>query len=109
MRFVLLIETDEKVELERDLAADRASMAEYQKYARWLADSGKLVLGERLRPERDAKRVTNSVITDGPFAETREVIGGVFVLECVDLAEALEIAAQCPVGDDGWVTVRPTW
>jgi hypothetical protein len=45
--------------------------------------------------------------TDGPFAETKEVLGGYYVVECEDRAEAIEIAARIPIEDRAWVDVRP--
>lgn len=47
------------------------------------------------------------LVTDGPFAETAEELGGYFLLDCRDLDEALELAARCPMAADGSVEVRP--
>lgn len=69
--------------------------------------------GNRLRPPAQAKTVRRRggrvMVTDGPFAETHEWIGGFDVLECADLDEALEIAAQHPMATHGAIEVRPVW
>jgi hypothetical protein len=52
-------------------------------------------------------RSSEALITDGPFAETREWLGGYYLLECGDLAGALELAAKCPIAEHGTVEVRP--
>jgi hypothetical protein len=52
---------------------------------------------------RDGKRL----LTDGPFAETKEIIGGYYIIECANLDEAVEWAARCPAVADGVVEVRP--
>ncbi|GAA1661050.1 YciI family protein [Fodinicola feengrottensis] len=48
-----------------------------------------------------------ALMTDGPFAETNEQLGGYYILDCKDLDEALELAAQCPMAMDGSIEVRP--
>jgi hypothetical protein len=69
--------------------------------------------GERLRPVADARtvRIRNgkTVSVDGPFAETKEQLGGFYLLECDTEAEALELAAMIPGAKDGSVEVRPIW
>jgi hypothetical protein len=71
------------------------------------------LLGDRLRPVSDATtvRVRNDelLISDGPFAETKEQIGGFDVIECADLDEAIEVASKHPVARFGAVEVRPFW
>jgi hypothetical protein len=49
------------------------------------------------------------VIADGPFAETKEQIGGLFVVECADLDEAIEVASRIPAAEYGTIEVRPLW
>jgi hypothetical protein len=75
------------------------------------ADRGVLVASEPLQPPEAATTVRTvdgkTVNTDGPFAETKEWLGGYFVLDCRDLGEALELAASCPTARDGAVEVRP--
>jgi len=75
--------------------------------------SGKRVFGERLRPVEDAtlvrRRGGELLVTDGPFAETREWIAGFDVLECDSLEEAVAIAAQHPGARFGQIEVRAAW
>ena len=68
---------------------------------------------ERLRPTTDATtvRVNNGdvVTSDGPFAETKEQIGGFFLVDCKNLDEAIELAAKLPGARFGCIEVRPIW
>ena len=69
------------------------------------------VAGDPLQPESTATTVQvrdgRTLITDGPFTETHEHLGGYYVLECATLDEALELAAICPFAADGTIEVRP--
>jgi len=75
--------------------------------------AGKTVVAERLRPEAEASRVRvkagHHQVTDGPFAETKEGLGGFYLLECASREEALEWAKKVPIGEGGVVDVRPVW
>jgi hypothetical protein len=82
----------------------------------WLDDvqaRGKWVTGDQLAPPRRGRSVRvrdgNAVVSDGPFAETKEAVGGFDILECDSLEEAVEIAAAHPVAQIGTVEVRPFW
>ena len=74
---------------------------------------GVLQGGERLHPTTDATTVRvqdgQIVTSDGPFAETKEQIGGYFVVDAKDLDEAIEIAAKIPGAQKGSIEVRPIW
>jgi hypothetical protein len=74
---------------------------------------GVLQGGERLRPTSDATTVRvrdGEVLTsDGPFAETKEQVGGYFAVDCKDLDEAIKIASKIPTARDGSIEVRPIW
>jgi hypothetical protein len=111
MRYALLIYQDEAVEISAD---DRA--ARFASYASFIGDldsRGVLQAFARLQPTRTATTVRmrqgDLVIADGPFAETKEQIGGVFVVECADLDEAIAIAAGIPTADQDTIEVRPVW
>jgi hypothetical protein len=71
------------------------------------------ILGDRLAPLSASKTVRvrqgQLLVTDGPFAETREWIGGFDLLECGDIAEAVEIASRHPMARFGRIEVRPVW
>lgn len=80
----------------------------------WLAEvEGKRLIGERVRPSSDATTVRvrggETLLVDGPYAETKEQMAGFDVIECADLDEAIEIASRHPVARSGMVEVRPFW
>ena len=64
--------------------------------------------GNALEPTSTATTVRNDIVTDGPFAETKEVLGGYYLIDARDLDHALEIAKLCPAPFGG-VEVRPIW
>ncbi len=72
---------------------------------------GVFVAGHPLRPEHTAATVSvrdgETLITDGPFVETHEYLGGVYILDCRNLDEALGLAALCPFAGQGSIEVRP--
>jgi hypothetical protein len=80
-------------------------------YVQKLRTSGRLIMTHALRSATTAstlrKRDGKVLITDGPFAETKEQIGGFFLIEARDIAEALEIASQWPSARLGTIEVRP--
>jgi hypothetical protein len=67
---------------------------------------GKIVGGEALQPTTTATTIRGDVVTDGPFVETKEALGGYYLIEAKDLDQALEIGKLCPAGLGG-VEVRP--
>jgi len=88
-------------------------MAAYKAFSEALKKSGALVGSNRLRPTSTATtvRVANgkSQVLDGPYAETREQLGGYYLVDVVDLDAALAWAARCPGASHGIVEVRPVW
>lgn len=88
-------------------------MAEYGTFAEEMGRRGVLQGGERLRATTDATTVRvrdGEVLTSyGPFAETKEQIGGYFVADCKDLDEAIEVASKIPSARKGTIEVRPIW
>ena len=79
-----------------------------------MRDAGVLVSGHSLADLVTATTVQvgqdgRRTVTDGPFAETREVLGGYYVIECRDLDEAVLWAGRCPSAQHGTVEVRPVW
>jgi hypothetical protein len=113
MRYALLICNDEQTLLARSPEEAAAMMAEYGVFMEEMNRRGVLEGGERLRPTTDATTVRvidGEVLTsDGPFAETKEQIGGYFVVNAKDLDEALEIASKIPHAKQGSIEVRPIW
>ncbi len=113
MRYLLLICGDETAVEASSPEEGAAVMAAYGAFAEEAAARGVLRGGERLRPTTDATTVRlrddEVLTTDGPFAETKEQIGGYFVIECDDLDTAIEVAAKIPGARTGSIEVRPIW
>jgi hypothetical protein len=86
-------------------------MAAYEAFGRAAAEAGVLVGGEGLQPTSTATTVrvrdNETLTTDGPFAETREQLGGYYLLDCSDLDDAIGWAARVPGAQNGSVEVRP--
>lgn len=88
-----------------------AGMAEYFAFNQEARNAGVYVVGEALHPSNTATTVRvregKTLTTDGPFAETREMLGGFYILECKDLDEAILYASKIPGAHHGVVEVRP--
>jgi len=84
---------------------------DFQAYVDALRKAGAMVGGERLQPTRRGKRISRregkTKVIDGPFADTREQLGGYFLIEVADEAEALAWAEKCPAAEYGTVELRP--
>jgi hypothetical protein len=110
MKYVLLICDDETVSpSNEELEADPVHQA-------WYADlqrRGGMIVGARLRPVVDATTVRvrdgETLVSDGPFAETKDFVGGFVIVECADLDEAIKIASGHPYARWGGVEIRPVW
>jgi hypothetical protein len=113
MRYALLICTNEGQDASLDEKEGQALFAKYGQFMEEMEGRGVLQGGERLRPTSDATTVRvrddETLTTDGPFAETKEQIGGFYLVDCKDLDEAIEIAAKIPGAAHGSVEVRPIW
>jgi hypothetical protein len=113
MRYIMLICNDETAWEQRSEEVAAASMAEYGQFMEEMGGRNILQGGERLRPTSDATTVQvregKLITVDGPFAETKEQIGGYFVVDCRDLDEAIEVASKIPGAQDGSIEVRPIW
>jgi hypothetical protein len=113
MRYALLICTDQSAMEAASPAEAQASVAQYVAFGEEMGRRGVLQGGERLRPTTDATTVRvrdGEVLTsDGPFAETKEQIGGFYLVDCKDLDEAIEVAAKIPSARVGTIEVRPIW
>ena len=110
MKFLCLVWVETVMEELPAAEADR-TMGEYLEFARSIRASGHYVGGNRLLPRETAVtvRVRNGKVatTDGPFAETKEQLGGYFLVEASDLNEAILIASRIPSARDVCVEVRP--
>ena len=113
MRYLLLINADESSFDAVSPEEAAASMAAYGAWMERAQERGVLQGGERLRPTTDATTVRvrddKVLTTDGPFAETKEQIGGYFLVDCKDLDEAIELASGIPAAATGSIEVRPIW
>jgi hypothetical protein len=113
MRYAMLICVDEKWMASLDDTEESAILAGYGQFMEEMNARGVLQGGERLRPTSDATTIRvrdgETLTTDGPFAETKEQVGGYFIVDCKDLDEAIEIAAKIPSAAHGTIEVRPIW
>jgi hypothetical protein len=113
MQYLLLIYTNEAEYSARPQAEIAQMTAEFGTFTQGIVQSGNYKGGERLRPISTATtvRVRNgkTMTTDGPFAETREQLGGFYLIEAKNLDEASAIAAKIPSARYGSVEVRPIW
>jgi hypothetical protein len=111
MKFLLTIYNDER--RWSDASPDDVGqiMAAYEAFGRAAGEAGVLVGGEGLQPTSTATTVrvrdSETLTTDGPFAETREQLGGYYLLDCSDLDDAIAWAARIPDASSGSVEVRP--
>jgi hypothetical protein len=112
MRYLLLIYTAETDEQPPDDVA-AASHAAYGAFTADIKARGLFQAGEALTPTSTATTVRvvdgETVTTDGPFAETKEALGGFYLIEARDLDEAIETAAKIPAAAEGSIEVRPIW
>jgi hypothetical protein len=112
MRYLLLICSD-KNQPAPSPAQREAMVQGHGRFAQELHAAGKMVHGERLRPDADGSRVRFKAgqrqVMDGPFTETKEALGGFYLIECDTKQEALEWAKKVPLGEGGFIEVRPIW
>jgi hypothetical protein len=109
MRFVCLIYHDHAALEARTPAGEEQLTAECRAYDNGLRASGHLVLAHGLNPPASAKRVRyrkKTQVTDGPFAESKEQLIGLVIIDARDEAEALAIAARSPLARTGTIEVR---
>lgn len=74
-------------------------------YEKWAA-TGKLEPGHQLQPSNTAKTVRSTGVTDGPFIETKEALGGYSIIDAGTIDEAVEIVKTWPGVDRGWITIE---
>jgi hypothetical protein len=111
MQYILLIYNNESERFGRPPAEAQKHSAEYAEFTNDIKKSGHMLAGEPLEATTTATtvRVKNgkTLRTDGPFAETREQLGGFYIIEAKDLDEAVMIAAKIPDARYGSIEVRP--
>ena len=114
MKFLLMVCWDSK-KMDAQIEPDPTAAAEPEGFP-WLDDlqaRGAWLTGDQLAPPRRARSVRvrggKTTVTDGPFIETKEAVGGFDIIECGSLDEAVQIAAAHPVAQSGTIEVRPLW
>ncbi|MFF2632882.1 YciI family protein [Microbacterium sp. NPDC058021] len=107
MRYLMLVLTDP------DLDTPEEVPVPIEQWVQEAYDTGRAVTGDRLRPASEAttvrRRRREVIVSDGPFAEAYELIGGFDVLECDTLEEAVELASRHPMATAGVIQLHPAW
>jgi hypothetical protein len=113
MQYALFIYSDESGFQKLTNEQREQGMAAYTAYTQALKQAGVLQGSNRLRPVADSTtvRVANgkSQVLNGPYADTKEQLGGYFLIDVPDLDSALKWAARCPGASHGTIEVRPIW
>jgi hypothetical protein len=113
MQYMLLIYGDEKAAAAMPKADVNKTLPAYEAYTRALQGAGALVAGSRLQTTHSASTIRvrdgKSQVLDGPYAETKEQLGGYYLIEAETLDAAIEWAARCPGAAQGAIEVRPLW
>ena len=111
MQYLLLIYDNEKIWADMPEAESKQMFGEYMQFTQDIKASGHFIAGDALQPVHTATtvRVRNgkTTTTDGPFAETREQLGGYYLINAKDLDEATQIAARIPSSRIGSIEIRP--
>ena len=111
MQYMLLIYDPEKVWADLPKEESQKLFAEYMQFTADIKKSGHFVAGDPLQPTTTATTVRvrsgKTQTTDGPFAETKEQLGGYYLIEAKDLNDAIQVAAKIPSARYGSIEVRP--
>lgn len=111
MRYLMMIYYDEAEHPEEGTPAQEALWKQYNDFTKHVIDEGAYRGADALHSVATATSVRvrdqDAIVTDGPFAETKEQLGGFYLIECADLDEAIQIAAKCPGSLHGTVELRP--
>ena len=113
MKYLCLIYENEKGWEQLPKEQADAVMGEYFAFTDGIKQSGQYVAGDALHPTQTATtvRVRNGdqLVTDGPYAETKEALGGLFILEAESIDDACRLAAEIPAAERGAIEVRPVY
>ncbi len=111
MQYLLLIYANEQIYADMSPEQNEQLLGDYFAFTKSVKDSGNYRGGEALTPTNTATTVRvrdgKTLTTDGPFAETREQLGGFYLIEAADIDEAIKIAARIPDAKNGSIEVRP--
>ena len=113
MRYLLMIYTSESMDAALSPAGEEQLMAAYGAYSQALEQAKALVGAERLKPTDTATLVRvaqgKTEVLNGPYAETKEQLGGYYLIDVANLDDAIAWAARCPSAGVGTIEVRPVW
>ena len=113
MQYLLMIYRNEAEQAKMDAGTAKKMMEDYGAFTQSIIQSGNFKAGDRLQDASTATTVRvrdgKTLTTDGPFAETREQLGGYYLIDARDLDAALAIAARIPSARYGSIEVRPIW
>lgn len=113
MKYILLIYGNEAARQSATEKQMSEVMGAYIAYTKAMRDSGAFVAGDPLQPSTTATTVRlvdgRSKVLNGPYAETKEQLGGYYIIDVPDLDAALSWAARCPGAQTGALEVRPIW
>jgi hypothetical protein len=113
MQYMLMIYGSEAAEQALTESQIGEMMGAYKAYSEALVKAGVMVGGERLKPTSAATTVRvvsgKTEVLNGPYADTKEQLGGYYLVDVPDLDAALSWAARCPGASHGTVEVRPVW
>ena len=111
MKYLLMIYSDEAADGRKPQDEQQREMEQYFAYTGETQQAGVFVAGEALHPTATATTVRvrggQLTTTDGPFAETKEQLGGFYLLDCRNLDEAIQWAAKIPHASQGSIEIRP--
>ena len=111
MQYMLLIYGNESARGEGSEAEQQAEMQKWFDYTEEMRSAGAMKAGDALQPTATATSVRDNggepLVTDGPFAETKEQLGGYYLLDVADLDEAIKWAHKCPAAPVGTIELRP--
>jgi hypothetical protein len=112
MRYLLLIYEAERA-TQPDAGAQAMEFERYNAFTQEVRRRGLFEAGEALENTTTATTVRvrdgKAVVTDGPFAETKELLGGFYLLNCANLDEAIDLAKRIPAVERGSIEIRPIW
>jgi hypothetical protein len=113
MTYLLMLYSDESGWDKMSEEAQGQAMGAYMGYTQALREAGALVGSNRLQPIATATTVKvqdgNTQVLDGPYADTKEQLGGYYLIQAADLDAAIAWAARCPGSGHGTIEVRPVW
>jgi hypothetical protein len=111
MQYIILIYENEAESRARSPEVTQKTWGEYMSFTKSIKESGNFKAGDALQETSTATTIRvrdgKQLVTDGPFAETREQLGGYYLIEAKDLDEARAIAARVPTAQTGSIEVRP--